>query len=456
MKNKTVLTYLFLLLTTPFFAQHALDFDGADDFIQTDYKGIVADGDRTFGAWVYVNADAPNYNTAILDYGLNAEGSRNTFIIHGNGSLKYVSGGDTGKIISDPGTIPLEKWTHVAFTLDNGIGKLFVDGEIVKTQALPGVNTPDGEQAVRVGQRVNGGSIPFNGIIDELKIWDVAKSEEEIQVDMFKGYCSPDENLKLFLSFDDGVSAGDNTGMIITADLSGNGFNGTLNNFEQNGSTSNWTEGTVIQDITSTSYTTLTSCEPYYWSAIGSEIDSSGVYVEVLPGANMNGCDSIVNLDLTIDLVNNTVTQDGFLLTAEASGYEYQWIDCSSLLPIDGATGQSFEPTIDGEYAVVISTDVCSTNSDCFVLNPVGTSDLQVLSDLSVYPNPGNGAVMIDMGLSFDEIKIAVLNLDGKQIQSQIYRDTQYAELSLDGPQGVYILSVETKEAKRLLRVIKQ
>ena len=43
-----------------------------------------------------------------------------------------------------------------------------------------------------------------------------------------------------------------------------------------------------------------------------------------------------------------------------------------------------------------------------------------------------------------------------KQIQSQIYRDTQYAELSLDGPQGVYILSVETKEAKRLLRVIKQ
>ena len=159
---------------------------------------------------------------------------------------------------------------------------------------------------------------------------------------------------------------------------------------------------------------------------------------------------------MTIDLVNNTVTQDGFLLTAEASGYEYQWIDCSSLLPIDGATGQSFEPAIDGEYAVVISTDVCSTNSDCFVLNPVGTSELQVLSDLSVYPNPGNGAVMIDMGLSFEEIKIAVLNLDGKQIQSQIYRDTQYAELSLNGPQGVYILSVETKEAKRLLRVIKQ
>jgi hypothetical protein len=456
MKNKTVLTYFFLLFTTPFFAQQALDFDGADDFIQTDYNGIFADGDRTFGAWVYVNADAPDYNTAILDYGLNAPGSRNTFIIHGNGSLKYNSGGDTGKILSDPGTIPLEKWTHVAFTLNNGIGTLFVDGEIVVTKALPGVNTPEGEQTVRIGQRVNGGSIPFNGTIDELKIWDVAKSEEEIQVVMFEGYCSPDENLKLFLSFDDGVSAGDNTGMIITADLSGNGFNGTLNNFEQNGSTSNWIEGTLIQDLSSTSYTTLTSCEPYYWSAIGSEIDSSGVYVEVLPGANMNGCDSIVNLDLTIDLVNNTVTQDGFLLTAEASGYEYQWIDCSTLLPIDGATGQSFEPTVDGEYAVVISTDVCSTNSDCFVLSPLGTSEQQVLNNLSVYPNPGKGAVMIDMGFSFDEIKIAVLNLDGKQIQSQVYQDTQYAELSLDGPQGVYILSVETKEAKRLLRVIKQ
>jgi len=456
MKNKTVLTYLFLLFTTPFFAQQALDFDGTDDFIQTDYIGIMADADRTFGAWVYVHADAPDYNTAILDYGLNAPGSRNTFIIHGNGSLKYISGGDTGKILSDPGTVPLEKWTHVAFTLDNGIGKLFVDGEIVVTKALPGVNTPEGGQSVRIGKRVDPGSIHFNGMIDELKIWDVAKSEEEIQVVMFEGYCSPDENLKLFLSFDDGVSAGDNTGMIITADLSGNGFNGTLNNFEQNGSTSNWIEGTLIQDLSSTSYTTLTSCEPYYWSAIGSEIDSSGVYVEVLPGANMNGCDSIVNLDLTIDLVNNTVTQDGFLLTAEASGYEYQWIDCSSLLPIDGATSQSFEPTVDGEYAVVISTDECSVSSDCFVLSPVGISEQQVLNNLSVYPNPGKGAVMIDMGLTFDEVKIAVLNLDGKQIQSQVYRDTQYAELSLDGPPGVYILSVETKEAKRLLRVIKQ
>ena len=147
MKKKTVLIYLFLLFTTPFFAQQALDFDGTDDFIQTDYIGIMADADRTFGAWVYVHADAPDYNTAILDYGLNAPGSRNTFIIHGNGSLKYISGGDTGKILSDPGTVPLEKWTHVAFTLDNGIGKLFVDGEIVVTKALPGVNTPEGGQS---------------------------------------------------------------------------------------------------------------------------------------------------------------------------------------------------------------------------------------------------------------------------------------------------------------------
>ena len=455
MKNKTVLTHLFLLFIIPLFAQHALDFDGADDFIQTDYEGIVSDGDRTFGAWVYVHADAPIYNMAVLDYGLNADGSRNTFIIHGNGSLKYVSGGASGKIISDPGTIPLEKWTHVAFTLDSGIGKLFVDGEIVKTQALPEVNTPDGEQAVRIGQRVNGGSIPFNGIIDELKIWDVAKTLEEIQVHMFEGYCSPDENLKLFYSFDDGQAAGDNTSMTVTEDLSGNGFDGTLTNFEQSGGTSNWVDGTVFQDNSSTSFTTLTSCEPYYWSANGLTLDSSGIYVEILPGANMNGCDSTVHLDLTIDLVNNTVIQDGFLLTAEANGYEYQWIDCSTQEPIDGATAQSFEPMADGEYAVVISTDACSVSSDCFVLTPVGISEQQVLNQLSIYPNPVQETLTIDMGMSFDKFKIIVLNLDGKQIQSQQYSDTQYAEITLDGDHGVYILAVESKDAKSLLRVIK-
>ena len=456
MKNKTVLTYLFLLLTSPFFAQQALDFDGANDFIQTDYKGVLADADRTFGAWVYVHEDVPTGNMAILDYGINTAGSRNTFIVNGNGSLRYVSGGDTGNIISSPGTIPLAKWTHIAFVLDAGIGKLYVDGDLVKTKALPAVNTPDEEQAVRIGQRVDGGSIPFNGIIDELKIWDVAKTLEEIQVHMFEGYCSTDENLKLFYSFNEGLPAGDNTGMTVTEDLSGNGFDGTLTNFEQNGATSNWVDGTVFQDNSSTSFTTLTSCEPYYWSANGLTLDSSGIYVEILPGANMNGCDSTVHLDLTIDLVNNTVIQDGFLLTAEANGYEYQWIDCSTLEPIDGATAQSFEPMADGEYAVVISTDACSVSSDCFVVTPVRTSEQQVLSQLSVYPNPVQESLTIDMGMSFDEFKITVLNLDGRQIQSQKYSDTQYAEITLDGSPGVYILAVESKDAKSILRLIKQ
>ena len=170
----------------------------------------------------------------------------------------------------------------------------------------------------------------------------------------------------------------------------------------------------------------------------------------------MNGCDSTVHLDLTIDLVNNTVIQDGFLLTAEANGYEYQWIDCSTLEPIDGATAQSFEPMADGEYAVVISTGACSVNSDCFVVTPVGTSEQQVFSQLSVYPNPVQESLTIDMGMSFDEFKITVLNLDGRQIQSQKYSDTQYAEIMLDGSPGVYILAVESKDAKSILRLIKQ
>ena len=57
---------------------------------------------------------------------------------------------------------------------------------------------------------------------------------------------------------------------------------------------------------------------------------------------------------------------------------------------------------------------------------------------------------------NFDKFKITVLSLDGRQIQSQEYSDTQYGELTLVGAPGVYILAVESKDAKSLLRVIKQ
>jgi hypothetical protein len=458
MTKYSVLAWFFVLINFPLFAQLSLDFDGEDDFIQTEYKGVFGTADRTFEAWVYITPDAPNINMAILDYGLNAFGSRNTFIVHGDGKLKYLSGGETGNIISDAGAVPYDKWTHVAFVLEAGEGRLYVNGDLVQTKTLSAIDTPLNEQTVRIGQRVDGGSIPFYGRIDEVRIWNVARSEMELNSFMSEGFCTSDENLKLYLSFEDGVAQGNNSSLITTNDLSGNGFDGVLNNFDQTGGSSNWVEGTAITNLSNSVLLEITSCESYFWEEQDILYESSGLYTYVLQEANLNGCDSIVDLDLTIEEeINVTVAVDSLMLTAEATGGEnYQWIDCSTLLPIEGATGQSYEPLESGDYAVVVSGSICTDTSDCFSFIPVGTDDISHDNVLSVYPNPTTGYLAIDGIIDYSKLKISVSNLDGRFIQSHTFFENQPIEFYLNAPKGVYLLRIESDETEIIKRLIKQ
>ena len=68
--------------------------------------------------------------------------------------------------------------------LDSGTGYLYVNGVQMGTGSLTTVNTPSNGQPVRVGNRVSGGNIRFNGSIDEVRIWDIARTSTEIQAKM--------------------------------------------------------------------------------------------------------------------------------------------------------------------------------------------------------------------------------------------------------------------------------
>src|SRR5690554_8114183 len=57
--------------------------------------------------------------------------------------------------------------------------------------------------------------------------------------------------------------------------------------------------------------------------------------------------------------VDTSTTGPGATITANASGGTYQWIDCNSGLPITGETNQSFTPTMNGDFAVIISANGC-------------------------------------------------------------------------------------------------
>lgn len=152
---------------------------------------------------------------------------------------------------------------------------------------------------------------------------------------------------------------------------------------------------------------TETTCVEYNFN--GNILTNSGIYIDTL--LSYYGCDSIVELDLTIITVDTSVTQTGNILLASANATSYQWIDCANGNSIiAGATNQAFTASANGVYAVIVSENGCSDTSSCYTVS-LGISNFQLNRGISITPNPVN--------------TIMSINTDNKQIQEiTIYKQT--------------------------------
>ena len=453
MKKVTIILCVLINLSSWGIAQNGLNFDGEDDLVETEYAGVLGSEDRTFEAWIFVSSSAPDSPLAILDYGENAVGSRNTFQVGSNKEVRFLSGGTFANIGTADGVIIPNKWMHVAFVLDNGTGYIYVDGVEMGTGILSTVDTPSNGQNVRVGQRVNGGSIPFNGVLDEVRIWDVARTAEEIQATRLGELCDSHPDLKLYFQLNEGEAEGDNAGVTLAMDNSGDDNNGTLNNFSLAGDVSNWVNGSGVGDGSNSSSIQQTACDSFFWVANSTFYTTSGMYSEIF--SNAAGCDSTVTLDLTINTVNTEVTQDGALLSANETDATYQWIECSEMMPIDGATNQSYMPTVNGDYAVIVTNDMCSDTSTCYTVVPVSTIENEFSKDLQLFPNPTNGTFSIDMGELYESANVTITDINGKTVFRNTYNNSQLLNLDLEAHLGVYLVIVEVEGKRAVTRLVR-
>lgn len=138
----------------------------------------------------------------------------------------------------------------------------------------------------------------------------------------------------------------------------------------------------------------ITSCGPYTWID-GNTYSSSTTATHYLIGSN--GCDSIITLNLTVQTIDNTVTLlDPVTLSANAVGVNYQWMDCNNnMIYLGGETNQVFNATSNGTYAVRLTNNNCTIDSDCFNISQL---DLQshFEQNLAIYPNPSNGKITVE------------------------------------------------------------
>jgi hypothetical protein len=141
------------------------------------------------------------------------------------------------------------------------------------------------------------------------------------------------------------------------------------------------------------------ACDAYTLN--GQTYTQSGTYTQVIP--NGSGCDSTITLNLNMEFAPITpviTLTNGVTMTVDAqANATFQWINCSDLTPIAGATGATFTASMNGVYAVVASNACGSDTSECSTINSVGISDLSG-AEISVFPNPTDGVLNVQVSTS--------------------------------------------------------
>ncbi|MHC4556201.1 MAG: LamG domain-containing protein [Planctomycetota bacterium] len=154
----------------------ALSFDGVDDYVDLGSVNINIPGDFTITAWIKAIQSRSNYRV-ILSKGPKNTGHYEIYLNISTGELKFYSNdiGDigSGRIVDD------NIWHHITVTYNGANMKFYVDGNLESSPSASGSITSENE-IFYIGRQIIDLSMPFNGLIDEVAIYNRALTDEEI------------------------------------------------------------------------------------------------------------------------------------------------------------------------------------------------------------------------------------------------------------------------------------
>lgn len=179
MKKK--FTFLFSLLAVLCFtsvAQNsALSLDGISGAVTTTATIVPSSGDFTVEFWAYVPTPLASGVHEFVSQGGTA-GSN--FYIGFDGATGNIQAGD--KWTNTGVAMPAGTWTHIALVNSAGTATLYVNGASKGTQ--PGYSITSGVTNFAIGQQYDGTGF-VQGRIDQLRVWNVARSASAIKVGMY-------------------------------------------------------------------------------------------------------------------------------------------------------------------------------------------------------------------------------------------------------------------------------
>lgn len=226
--------------------KNCLDFDGTDDDVEiSDNNSLDLTTDYTLEAWI--NTDNLSGTQGVISKYHTGAANGYMLRLSNNGAVQFDELNTTDNVITTG------KWYHIAAVSNNRSRTLYINGNEVSFASGSALYIVANSDPVRIGQDyASDNNRFFDGKIDEVRIWNDARTKEEIIDNMCKNLTGNETGLVSYYTFDN--SSGTALQDFALNDESQN--DGTLNNMDNsdwisssayytwlNTNSSNWDSG---------------------------------------------------------------------------------------------------------------------------------------------------------------------------------------------------------------------
>ena len=370
MKQKLVVFFIVLSFTCLFAQDYSLYFDGVDDYVEImDAPELNPSNTITVEAWVKMEnysglptiVAKDDWSSAESGYVLRIDDYSNV----NSPQFQIGSYGWFG-VQAPQGSIPYSEWTHVAGTFDGNTLKIYINGAEAGSAAFSG-SIAQSPCSVYIGGHYNNYvNRQWDGQVDEVRIWNICRTESEIMMDMQNPLTGSETGLVGLWRMQEGTGS-------TTYDLTQNAFDGSIYG-------AFWGEGYPMT-IEDGSVAGLV-LEDSTWVPIEGAIITLGEYETT----------TFVDGSYTID-----VPPGEYQLTCEHDDYLY------------------YTHT---ENVVVVSSQITEINISLIPLVGSHNNSIPKVVELTNYPNPFNPSTTISFSVvEQSDIDISIYNLKGQRVK---------------------------------------
>jgi len=202
--KRGALLFFILTIQVVSFAQTALEFNGTTNYIEVPYSSVNNTNQFTVEHWVRLDGGAGTFRAPLCSRNYNANPKTGyTFYAQTDNTWGFWA---FDKKLQGPAVV-YGQWTHLAGTYDGSSFRFYVNGILVDT--IISTFSPNTDKSLRIGAGATELATPnyyFPGIVDEVRIWNFARTASEINSNISTSLVLPQSGLVSYYNFNDGLS----------------------------------------------------------------------------------------------------------------------------------------------------------------------------------------------------------------------------------------------------------